>query len=92
MMVDIREVSPEEKRVYIDRVKDVFDDLRKVLSTLEDDMESEDLIEQASSVWIGGNLCSWYTDFMTQIKDIEKSKAKINEIQNEIKEVSQSNA
>ena len=86
--MDIREVSPEEKRIYIDRVKDIFDDLRKTLSTLEKDMESLDLMEQASAVWISGNLASWYNDFMTQIKEIEKSKESVTNLQQEIKEVS----
>ena len=82
--MDIRQVSVEEKRVYIDRVKYVFDDLRDVLKTLEKDMESEDLKEQASAVWISGNLCTWYHDFMTQIKAIEKSKTAIKELQEEM--------
>ncbi len=84
--MDIREVSPEEKRIYIDRVKGIFDDLRNVLQTLEKDMESENLMDQASAVWIGGNLCSWYNDFMTQIKEIEKSKQNVQGLQQEIME------
>lgn len=89
--MDIREVSKEEKRIYIDRVNGVFDDIRNVLKTLTEDMESEDLIIQASAVWIGGNLCAWFNDFMTQIKEIEKSKQQIDGIKNEVAEASNAN-
>jgi hypothetical protein len=89
--MDIREVSAEEKRKYIDCVGGVFTDIRRVLETLEVDMESEDLIVQASAVWIGGNLCAWFNDFMTQIKEIEKSKQQIDGIKNEVAEASNAN-
>lgn len=84
--MDIREVSPEEKRIYIDKVKMVFEDMRRVLATLEVDMESDDLIPQAAAVWIGGNICSWWHDLMTQIKEIEKSKQNVQGLQQEIME------
>lgn len=85
--MDIREVSSEEKRIYIDRVREVFDDLRKVLKTLEQDMESEDLIVQASAVWISGNMANWYNDFMRQIRELEKAKQNVLDLQQEIKEI-----
>lgn len=81
--MDIRQVSAEEKKKYIAKVKDVFSEMKEMLDTLEIDMESNDLIVQAAAVWISGNLCVWYNDFRTQIKNIEKQK---DEIQGEIKD------
>jgi len=87
--MDIREVSEEEKKIYIDRVVATFDDLRNVLATLEIDMVSPDLMTQASAVWIGGNLTAWYHDFMTQIREIDKSRKALNDIQEDIKEIAE---
>lgn len=89
--MDIREVSKEEKRGYIDNVNLMFDDMKKMLKTVSEDMESDDLITQASAVWVGGNLCSWFTDFMTQLKKIDEAQATLNELQTEIKETVDAN-
>jgi hypothetical protein len=88
--MDIREVSEEEKKRYIERVKASFDDLRNMLNTVEIDMVSTDLITQASAVWIGGNLCSWYSDFITQIKEIDQKQKSLRDIQDEIRDVTES--
>jgi flagellar biosynthesis chaperone FliJ len=85
--MDIRDVSEEEKKIYIDKVKDTFEDIRNVLTTLEQDMISENLMTQASSVWIAGNFCTWYADFMTQIREIDQKHKSLNEIKEEIEEV-----
>lgn len=83
--MDIREVSEEEKQKYIQKVKDTFNDLRNVLNTLETDMISDNLTTQASAVWISGNLCTWYSDFMTQIKEIDQKQKSLNDIKDELK-------
>lgn len=83
--MDIRDVSEEEKQIYITKVLKSFNELRNMLDHLEQDMKKEevitkeDLIAQGVSVWISGQLVSWYYDFMTQIKQLEK-----NEIQQQI--------
>ena len=84
--MDIREVSAEEKREYIDRVKGEFDYMRSVLATVEKDMESSELMIQASAVWIGGNLCTWFTDFMKQVREIDQKQKTLNDIKQELKE------
>lgn len=87
-MMDIRTVSEEEKRGYIDRVNESFDDIRKSLSTLSVDMESDDLIVQSSSVWIGGQLCNWWSEFIGQIRTIDQKQKTLLDLQDEIKEAS----
>ena len=84
--MDIREISAEEKREYIDRVKGEFEYMRSVLATVEVDMESSDLMIQASAVWIGGNLCTWFTDFMKQVRELDQQQKTLNNIKQEIKE------
>lgn len=81
--MDIRSVSQEEKDVFIAKVVDVFNNIRSVLDTLETDMRKEDLMVQASAVWISGNLATWFNDFMQQIRQIEKQQ---NEIQQQIQD------
>ena len=88
--MDIREVSKEEKEGYIKRVTDVFGDIRNMLDTLEVDMISSDLVIQASSVWIAGNLCSWYNDFMTQIRALDQQQKTLKGLQSEIQDVVES--
>jgi len=85
--MDIREVSKEEKAKYIEKVNETFDDIRDLLKNLSCDMESEDLMIQASAVWIGGNLCTWFSDFMTQIKDLDKAQKSLNDIKTELKDI-----
>lgn len=75
--MDIRNVSQEEKDKFISRAIDVFNQIRNVLDTLEIDMKKEDLMIQASAVWISGNLCTWFNDFMEQIRQIDKQKDEI---------------
>lgn len=84
--MDIREVTKEEKEKYILQVKDHFKYMRDVINQVEIDLESTDLIVQASSVWIAGNLCTWFDDFMRQIREIDKKQQSLNSIKNEIKE------
>lgn len=81
--MDIRSVSQEEKDRYINKVLETFNDLRSMLNTLEIDMQNDDLMIQATSVWISGQLVNWYYDFMKQIREIEKQKDEIQkQIQN----------
>ncbi len=81
--MDIRTVSQEEKDRYINNVLETFSDLRNMLNTLEVDMQNDDLMIQASSVWISGQLVNWYYDFMKQIREIEKQK---DDIQQKVKD------
>lgn len=90
--MDIREISEEEKKVYIKRVVDTFNDLRGMLMTVEVDMNSKDLMVQASAVWIGGNLCQWYSDFLTQIKQLDQARKNVTDLQEEIKDAVESSA
>lgn len=85
--MDIRKVSEEEKKEVIDNVKGVFNDLRSVLKTLEEDMESTDLQTQATSCWISGQLCHWYSDFVTEIKKIDSTMKTMENLKEEIKNV-----
>lgn len=82
--MDIREVSEEDKIAYINRIKAFFAEIRNTLSILETDIENKDLEIQASSVWISGNLCNWYSDFVKEMRNIHKQK---NEIQQQITEI-----
>lgn len=88
-MVDIREVSKEEKEHHINRVKVIFGDIRDMLKVLECDMESSELMVQASAIWIGSNLCTWYSDFRKQIADLDKAQSTLNQLKNEIKEAAE---
>jgi hypothetical protein len=83
--MDIRDVSSEEKATFINEVKDVFNNIRSVLHTLETDMVKDDLMIQASAVWISGNLAQWFGDFMREIKKVEAAaiKQQMMEIENE---------
>lgn len=85
--MDIREVSEEEKKEYINKVNLTFYDIRKFMKTLAYDMKSSDLKIQASSVWVGGNFCNWFSDFIEEIKKIDRQVKKVNELKNEIKEI-----
>ena len=60
--------------------------MREDLSTLEIDIEDKDLQKQASAVWISGNLCNWYSDFVKEIRNIHKQK---DEIQQQITKISE---
>jgi len=83
--MDIRSVSQEEKDKFIQKVLEIFSQIRAVLTTLEADIKAEDLMIQASAVWISGQMANWFYDFMEQIKNIENKK---NEIQQEIMDAS----
>lgn len=87
--MDIRDVSQEEKAIFIAKATMIFDQIRSVLSTLEVDMKSDDLKTQASAVWISGNLGSWFNDFMQQLRMIEKQQ---NDIQQQIIEAAMDTA
>lgn len=89
--MDIREVSEAEKAGYIKRVMDIFEDIRCTLNTLEQDMKSAELITQASAVWIGGNLCTWYSDFIIQIRQLDQKQKSLQELKQEIRDVTESN-
>lgn len=84
--MDIRTLNKEEKDKYIDEVKIIFDKIRHHMRVWEEDMESEDLITQTSSVWISGQLCRWFDDFLGQIKNLHKQKSNVTDLQNEIME------
>lgn len=84
--MDIRQVSQKEKDKYIKHCKSNFTSIKKMMKTLEEDMKSDDLMIQASSVWVSGNLVNWFNDFLFQIKNLHLQK---NEIQNEIKNIAE---
>ena len=83
--MDIRMVTEEEKKIQIDKVRNVFSVIRKMLDQLEEDMPSKDLMTQASSVWVGSNLCKWYDDFIEQIKIV--SAADRDRLEKQIEEI-----
>ena len=85
--MDIREVSPEEKRICIDKIKGHFTHIKSVLSIVEVDMESTELATQASSVWIGGQLCTWFSDFMKEINKIDQARKNVEQLAEEIGEL-----
>lgn len=89
--MDIREVSEQEKMQYIANVQNIFKRLRDMLNTLEIDMVSDDLMIQASAVWISGNLCTWYDDFMAQIRAIDQQQKTLKDIQGDLENVVQNN-
>jgi hypothetical protein len=76
--MDIRSVSDKEKMEFIRKAHAIFVQIRGMLATLEIDIQKEDLKIQASAVWITGNLCNWFNDFMEQLRMLEKQK---NDIQ-----------
>lgn len=95
--MDIRTISQEKKDRYITKVLETFSDIRNMLNTLEADMQpnileadmkKQDLIVQANSVWISGQLVNWYYDFMAELKKIEKQK---DEIQQQLMDIDQAN-
>lgn len=75
--MDIRDVSQEEKDQFIAKACSIFDQIRNSLDTLEADMRKDDLKIQASAVWISGNLCNWFNDFMDQVRAIHTQKDEI---------------
>jgi len=85
--MDIRKVSEEEKREVINNFKETFDDIRNMMCTLEEDMESKDLMTQSSSCWVSGQFCQWYSDFVTEIKKIDQKMKTLSDLQEEIKNV-----
>lgn len=86
--MDIRNVSEAEKMAFIHKAMNVFAQIRNMLDTLEMDIHNEDLMIQASAVWISGNLANWYFDFMEQIRAIHHQK---EEIQKQIMEADKEN-
>lgn len=83
--MDIREVTDDEKRIFMDKAKDFFTHIRDVVNTLEVDIKSDDLKVQAAAVWITGNLCNWFNDFMNEVRLIHKQK---DDLQKQIMDVS----
>jgi len=83
--MDIRYVTDAEKRGYIDRVNQSFEDIKKTIITLSHDMESDDLKTQATAVWIGGQLCSWYSDFIKEIRKLDQLEKTRKDLESEIK-------
>ena len=75
--MDIRKISPEEKVACINELKDHFRQIRNTITTIETDMQSDDLMTQASAVWISANLCHWFADFMKEIMNIHQKKDEI---------------
>lgn len=86
--VKIAEMSEEEKSHQIDRIKELFTSIRSMLNDLEVDLTSENLMHQATSLWVSSNFCEWYCDFRGQIAKIDQSKKMLNDIENQIKDAS----
>lgn len=84
--MDIREATEEQKAYQINRIKEFFGDIRSMIDTLEIDMVSKELMVQATSVWIGSQLCHWYSDFRKQIAELDQKMSTLNQLKNEIKE------
>lgn len=87
--MDIRNVSQEEKKEFIEKAKAIFGQIRNVLDIVECDMQKEDLMVQASAVWIAGNLGNWFYDFMKELRNIDKMK---NDVQKQMMDIDIENA
>lgn len=82
--MDIRTISPEEKERYLQRLRDFFARIQEDLTIMAVDIESQDLMQQATAVWIAGNLMNWYHDFKTQLRHMDQHMQTLNELQTDI--------
>jgi hypothetical protein len=79
------------KDACIGKILETFNDIRKMLDMLEIDMREEDLMIQATSVWISRQLVNWYYDFMREIKNIAHKKDEIQQQINEMDKINNEN-
>ena len=85
--MDIREVTEAEKRRFFEKAEEFFFSIRATLNTLEQDIKfDDDLMKQASAVWITGNMAIWYSDFMEELRKIHLQK---DEIQQQIQSIAE---
>lgn len=84
--MDIREVTEDEKKLFVQEIKRVFREMRQMIDGLETDITSPDLTLQATAVWISGNLGKWFYDFVSQVRNLHEQK---EALQNEIKEITE---
>jgi len=75
----IKDMTDAEKAKTIEKICGVFDAILRLIDTLRTDVKSTVPIEQASALWISGQFCRWFDDFMGQIKNLEKQKAALQE-------------
>ena len=77
-------MTDENKKEIIDRINMGLHKIRSDIKEVSGDMDSTDLGIQASAVWIGNNLCSWYQEFVRQMQSLDKEVHGIKqEMQNE---------
>lgn len=82
--MDIREATDAEKQEFFEKAADFFSKIRNDINCLEKDIISKDLMIQARSVWITYQMARWYSDFITQLKNIHLQK---DEIQKQIESI-----
>jgi hypothetical protein len=82
--MDIRKITEEEKRIYITKVNQLFNDIRNFMKTVETDMEAKELETQSTAVWICAQFCNWFSDFMKELHKIHIQK---DGIQKEMMEI-----
>lgn len=82
--MDIREPTDAEKQEFFEKAARFFSAIRETLTTLENDIKDDDLMIQASAVWVTSNMATWYSDFVRQIRAIHLQK---DEIQKQIESI-----
>ena len=82
--MDIRESTDAEKQDFFEKSARFFSAIRETLTTLENDIKDDDLMIQASAVWVTSNMATWYSDFVRQIRAIHLQK---DEIQKQIESI-----
>ena len=75
--MDIREATEAEKQDFFEKSARFFSAIRDTLNTLETDIKDDDLMIQASAVWVTSNMATWYSDFVRQIRAIHLQKDEI---------------
>ncbi len=75
------QITEEDKKRVRNYLKNRFKVLRSIMTTLENDMRSEDATTQATAIFISGNFLAMATDFFTEWnkRDDQKPEDVINE-------------
>lgn len=72
-------VEEKNKLTKIKRMKEVFADMKNFINTMEKDVESDDIKVQTSAIWLGGQFCEGYSNFVVQVKKLGRERQKIEE-------------
>lgn len=82
--MDIRTPTDEERKEVLDNLTQFFEKISKDINSLREDIYSTDLEVQATSVWISGQLCRWYHDFLLELHKREEQFLKVKQEMGEI--------